>query len=287
MIRLQDLLSEDLRRWVKEKWVDQHGRPCGNDKTKGVKKCRPSKKVSGDTPKTWSSFDKKEKSALVAQKRKVGMGKRTPKAEAVVDDRIECDNCDHSWPISTGGDDLYICHECDHDNTPTEMLDEKKKPKRDACYYKVKARYTRDGGTWPSAYGSLALSACRKKGAKNWGKKSKNEEIEKDIMEEMSVCTECAISMMEDIKAGKFDVITEAEYQGRKVQLGKPMRGDVKKFKVYVKNPKGNVIKVNFGDPNMRIRKSNPARRRSFRARHRCHTANDRTSARYWSCRNW
>jgi hypothetical protein len=287
MIRLQDLLNEDLRRWVKEKWVDQHGRPCGNDKTKGVKKCRPSKKVSGDTPKPWSSFDKKEKSALVAQKRKVGMGKRTPKAEAVVDDRIECDNCDHSWPISTGGDDLYICHECDHDNTPNEMLDEKKKPKRDACYYKVKARYTRNGGTWPSAYGSLALSACRKKGAKNWGKKSKNEEIEKDIMEEMSVCTECAISMMEDIKAGKFDVITEAEYQGRKVQLGKPMRGDVKKFKVYVKNPKGNVIKVNFGDPNMRIRKSNPARRRSFRARHRCHTANDRTSARYWSCRNW
>ena len=83
------------------------------------------------------------------------------------------------------------------------------------------------------------------------------------------------------------DEIDEAEYQGRKVQLGKPMRGDVKKFKVYVKNAKGNVIKVNFGDPNMRIRKSNPARRRSFRARHRCDTANDRTSARYWSCRNW
>ncbi len=81
--------------------------------------------------------------------------------------------------------------------------------------------------------------------------------------------------------------LTEAEYQGRKVQLGKPMRGDVKKFKVYVKNAKGNVIKVNFGDPNMRIRKSNPARRRSFRARHRCATANDRTSARYWSCRKW
>jgi hypothetical protein len=54
MIRLVDLLPEDLRRWVKEKWTDQHGRPCGNDKTKGVKKCRPSRKVSKDTPKTWS-----------------------------------------------------------------------------------------------------------------------------------------------------------------------------------------------------------------------------------------
>ena len=86
MVRLQDLLSEDLRRWVKEKWVDQHGRPCGNDKTKGVKKCRPSKKVSKDTPKTWSSFDKKEKESLVAQKRRVGMGQRTPKAEAIVDE---------------------------------------------------------------------------------------------------------------------------------------------------------------------------------------------------------
>ena len=54
----------------------------------------------------------------------------------------------------------------------------------------------------------------------------------------------------------------QAEYRGRKVKLNKPMRGDVKKFKVYVKNKKGNVIKVNFGDPNMRIKKSNPARRR-------------------------
>jgi hypothetical protein len=81
--------------------------------------------------------------------------------------------------------------------------------------------------------------------------------------------------------------INEAKYQGREVPLGKPMQGDVKKFKVYVKNKKGNVVKVNFGDPNMRIKKSNPARRKSFRARHRCATAKDRTSARYWSCRKW
>lgn len=85
----------------------------------------------------------------------------------------------------------------------------------------------------------------------------------------------------------KPPTIHEAEYQGRKVPLGKPMRGDVKKFKVFVKNPKGNVVKVNFGDPNMRIKKSNPARRKSFRARHRCATAKDRTTARYWSCRKW
>jgi hypothetical protein len=79
----------------------------------------------------------------------------------------------------------------------------------------------------------------------------------------------------------------EAEYHGRNVPLGKPMAGDVKKSKVYVKNAKGNVVKVNFGDPNMKIKKSIPARRKSFRARHHCENPGPRTSARYWSCRAW
>jgi hypothetical protein len=94
------------------------------------------------------------------------------------------------------------------------------------------------------------------------------------------------------------DPIGEAEYQGRNVPLGKPMRGDVKKFKVYVKDPKtGNVKKVNFGhggtsakragQKTMKIKKSNPARRRSFRARHNCANPGPRTKARYWSCRAW
>jgi hypothetical protein len=91
------------------------------------------------------------------------------------------------------------------------------------------------------------------------------------------------------------DPMDEAEYQGRKVKLGKPMQGDVKKFKVYVKDPKtGNVKKVNFGHGGssvkgkaMKIKKSNPARRRSFRARHNCDNPGPRTKARYWSCRKW
>ena len=72
--------------------------------------------------------------------------------------------------------------------------------------------------------------------------------------------------------------------------LNKPFRtpSGPKKFSVYVKNPKtGKIIKVNFGDPNMRIKKSSPARRKSFRARHRCATAKDKTTARYWSCKKW
>ena len=85
-----------------------------------------------------------------------------------------------------------------------------------------------------------------------------------------------------------FGATEEAEYRGRKVKLNKPMRGDVKKFKVYVKDPKtGNVKKVNFGDPNMRIKKSNPKRRKSFRARHNCDNPGPKTKARYWSCKKW
>jgi len=94
------------------------------------------------------------------------------------------------------------------------------------------------------------------------------------------------------------DELWEAEYRGRKVKLNKPMRGDVKKFKVFVKDPKtGNVKKVNFGhggtsakklgQKTMRIRKSDPARRRSFRARHNCANPGPKTKARYWSCRAW
>jgi hypothetical protein len=81
--------------------------------------------------------------------------------------------------------------------------------------------------------------------------------------------------------------VNEAEYQGRKVPLGKPMAGDVKKSKVYVRKPNGKVVKVNFGDKNMKIKKSNPNRRKSFRARHRCENPGPRWKARYWSCKAW
>lgn len=91
-----------------------------------------------------------------------------------------------------------------------------------------------------------------------------------------------------DARGGMLeDEVDEAKYQGREVPLGKPMAGDVKKSKVYVKGPKGNVVKVNFGDKNMRIKKSIPGRRKSFRARHNCDNPGPRWKARYWSCRAW
>jgi hypothetical protein len=84
------------------------------------------------------------------------------------------------------------------------------------------------------------------------------------------------------------EMLNEAKYQGRTVQLGKPMQGDVAKFKVYVKDPAtGNVKKVNFGQKGAKIKKNNPGRRKNFRARHNCDNPGPRTSARYWSCRKW
>jgi len=83
--------------------------------------------------------------------------------------------------------------------------------------------------------------------------------------------------------------LNEAEYRGRKVTLNKPFLtpGGPKKRSVYVKNAKGNVVKVNFGDPNMRIKKNSPSHRKSFRARHHCENPGPKTSAKYWSCRAW
>ena len=151
---------------------------------------------------------------------------------------------------------------------------------KDACYHKVKARYD----VWPSAYASGALVKCRKAGAKNWGNKSKKE----NVSESYDLWTE------DGTFGYTMDGILEAEYQGRKVKLGKPMQGDTKKFKVYVKNDKGNVVKVNFGHggssakgKTMKIRKSNPKARKSFRARHNCDNPGPRHKARYWSCKKW
>ena len=100
------------------------------------------------------------------------------------------------------------------------------------------------------------------------------------------VCEACLQELLESDRT----IIQEAKYQGRTVTLNKPFLtpDGPKKRSVYVKNPKtGNVKKVNFGDPNMRIKKSDPKRRKSFRARHKCSQKKDKTSAGYWSCKFW
>ena len=95
-------------------------------------------------------------------------------------------------------------------------------------------------------------------------------------------CESC--NLYEDLE------LAEAEYKGKKVTLNDPIRTSEnpnKKFKVYVRGPKGNVVVVRFGDPNLSIKRDDPDRRRSFRARHKCDTPGPKWKARYWSCYQW
>jgi hypothetical protein len=122
-----------------------------------------------------------------------------------------------------------------------------------------------------------------------------DDELDDDEMNEACDCLKKQKTFTS--KDGKFELyeieeyehtnLNEAKYKGRKVKLGKIMRGDVKKFKVFVKKPNGKIVKVNFGDPNMKIKKHIPARRKSFRARMKCDTPGPRWKARYWACRTW
>ena len=218
-----EVLQEDLRRWFKEKWVDVSKKvdgkhpPCGRKDADGKSypKCRPSKKVSKETPKVASSYDKKEKKSMTDQKRRA----------------------------------------------------EKKEPKVG-------------------------------KGNKPTMTKFDESRIIKLVIEEINksnrIIYEDELGSIEETDFIVNDLLNEAEYQGRKVQLGKIMQGDIKKFKVYVKNDKGKVVKVNFGfggksakGKRMVIKKNNPERRKSFRARHNCDNPGPRWKPRYWACRTW
>jgi len=140
-------------------------------------------------------------------------------------------------------------------------------------------RAKRARGEKPSPKGSEAY-----KKAVAAGKKI-NAMDEADEVDEY--CPQCLAEYI--LECWNKGMIEEAEYRGRKVTLGKPFLtpGGPKKRSVYVKNAKGNVVKVNFGDPNMKIKKSNPKRRKSFRARHHCENPGPRWKARYWSCKAW
>ena len=134
---------------------------------------------------------------------------------------------------------------------------------------------------------------------KKTGKKPKVVAVSEEQFERLfEYNTEDPILMYEDefgsVEQVELESLNEAEYQGRKVQLGKIMQGDIKKFKVYVKNDKGKVVKVNFGfggksakGKRMVIKKNNPERRKSFRARHNCDNPGPRWKPRYWACRTW
>ena len=154
-------------------------------------------------------------------------------------------------------------------------------------------------GTTPQQWAFARVNSFITKGKGTWGKADKDLASQVREMNEIdeACCDDCN-SVDEGLMDNMFSLyesqlnewgeIEEAsEYDGRSVTLNKPMAGDVKKSKVYVKNEKGNVVKVEFGDPNMTIKKHIPARRKSFRARHNCDNPGPKWKARYWSCKAW
>ena len=196
--------------------------------------------------------------------------------------------------LKNGGYDMAYWYDKPDKPYPVEVLVDGKSIKKDAKVVEMKFHpkdyYDKvEENTMEEARGSCWV------GYKQIGMKDKGgRKVPNCVKEEVELYYE---------ESGKgygytFEFITdkslqEAEYQGRKVKLNKIMQGDQKKFKVYVKNPKGNVVKVNFGQGGkakggtMRIRKSNPGARKSFRARHNCDNPGPKHKARYWACRTW
>lgn len=167
-------------------------------------------------------------------------------------------------------------------------------PSNKELYSKIKSRIKSKYKVWPSAYASAAVVKAYK--AAGGGYRNVKETINNPSYQLEGYSTNACGKITElHFVLGESEKhnITEAEYRGRKVSLGKPFRtpSGPKKFSVYVKKPNGNVVKVNFGhkgeggQKTMKIKKSNAARRRSFRARHRCDSPGERWKARYWSCR--
>jgi hypothetical protein len=325
-------MNEDLNKWFKEKWVnigkkvDGKHPPCGTSGEKrGYAKCVPAAKAAG--------MSKKEKESATQRKRAAqndagrggkdsnGQGKKPiyvstkPKNETMnIEEKIN----------------LFLEKNCPTDSAKWSASKAAAKSKFDvypSAYANGWAakNYKGKGGGWKKCNEGEDNGLCEScwDGYKQVGGKMKNgkmvpncvpvkenhintdinygkiEPIEYDVENEEDVKS-FVIFMREYNKSlaeANCNCVYEAEYQGREVSLGKPMRGDVKKFKVYVKNPAGNVVKVNFGhggtsaaakgEKTMKIRKSNPKARKSFRARHNCDTPGPRTKSRYWSCRKW
>ena len=284
-----EVLKEDLRRWFKEKWVDVSRKvdgkhpPCGRKDADGkaYPKCRPSKKVSKETPKVASSYDKKEKKAMTSQKRraekkdpKVGKGNKPTMTRFDENKTITLDFSEvmesYSSPRLTSLNESKI--------TLSEGLNyhiTQEKPLIENVYriYSQKffdlfneSRELLNKGTL-EVFGEdyeLLMTDIGQTGI------YEGEEVYLDI----------------PFVLDEEEYLVEAKHRGRNVKLNRPFRtpGGPKKFAVYVKNSSGNIVKVTFGDPNLRVRNNNRAAAKSFRARHKCDQKKDRTKAGYWSC---
>ena len=325
-------MNEDLNKWFKEKWVnigkkvDGKHPPCGTSGEKsGYAKCVPAAKAAG--------MSKKEKESATQRKRaaqnKAGRGGKDSSGQGKKPIYVSTKPKNETMNIEEKLN-LFLEKNCPTDPGKWSASKSAAKSKFDvypSAYANGWAakNYKAKGGGWKKCNEGEANALCEDcwDGYKAVGGKIKDgkrvpncvpvkenhidtdinygkiDPIEYDVENEEDVKS-FVIFMREynkELSEANCNCVYEAEYQGREVSLGKPMRGDVKKFKVYVKNPAGNVVKVNFGhggtsaaakgEKTMKIRKSNPKARKSFRARHNCANPGPRTKARYWSCRKW
>ena len=285
-----EVIKEDLSRWFKEKWVDVSRKidgkhpPCGRKSAngeegrKGYPKCRPQKKVSKETPKIASSYSKKEKKSMTSQKRRAE--KKEPKIGK--GNKPTMTRFDENMENNIKLDLSLIRESIQYPKLITENVEISK-----ALKYHVTSKKSLLENVYKLGTDSFfqLLEECKELYLSGYIDLSD---------EEITFIYENEYGPIEETNYEVIDVLNEAEYQGRKVELGKIMQGDIKKFKVYVKNDKGKVVKVNFGFGGksakgkvMRIKKNNPERRKSFRARHNCNNPGPRWKARYWACKTW
>ena len=204
-----------------------------------------------------------------------------------VSEEVKCKECGWHWKLTDGGKDPYICHKCGCDNTPVQKELHTMKDDGHDEHHQLRADVDEASkGLWANIRAKQARGEKpAKKGSEAYNKAVQAAKKINDLDETEDYCPHCLAEYIMEYTSK----LEEAEYRGRKVSLGKPFLtpDGPKKRSVYVKNAKGNVVKVNFGDPNMRIKKSIPARRKSYRARHHCQSPGPRWKANYWSCRAW
>ena len=316
-------------KWVNIGKKDKSGKhpPCGTSgKKRGYAKCVPASKARGMSKKQKTSATRRKRAAQNKAGRGgtsdiSGGGKKPIRVKTKAENTMkycqheECakeashiyekqDACYHKvksrydvWPSAYASGALVKCRKVGAKNwgnksKKKESVEEGGNQAQQAAIAiakKKSGKYNKDGKRKDEARGTCWV------GYKQVGMKDKGgKQVPNCVKEVYDIYWETQNeSCGYTIEVDRDDNLKEAEYQGRKVKLGKPMQGDAKKFKVYVKNPKGNVVKVNFGQGGdakggtMRIRKDNPSARKSFRARHNCDTPGPRHKARYWSCRKW
>lgn len=291
-----EVLQEDLGRWFKEKWVDVSRKidgkhpPCGrkdadgDGSRKGYPKCRPSKKVSKKTPKVASSYDKKEKKSMTSQKRRAE--KKDPKTGK------------GNTPTFTRFDEGRVI------NLVLNNLDVQSLPKGYPTLKNItESPITLSEGIQYHLNKKLPIveNVYRIYSEEFFNLYNEVRRLHEENVLEVTgvdldlIQTDLGVTgMYEGVEVyldipfveGEEEYLVEAKHRGRNVKLNKPFRtpGGPKKFAVYVKSPSGNIKKVTFGDPNLRVRNNNKAAAKSFRARHNCKDKKDRTKAGYWSC---